>query len=332
MTILTCCISGLPIAVQHLRLKIPATIGYYHPIFAVPRSTLLDLYTSHIKGELTDTDSYLLFLALLHSSNHIDWQAPASLIPTNHLTNILIENNIAQLVSVLERTDTITAHDFAQPTYVVRSDSTLLQSIPNWIKAWDENINTFLHFRNDMIAYEKIAEVANKLSVAILSAEPLANYTNLVAEWAAKAGNFPHEKDIEYKRVIRSCFNSTSMFNTPLVLIKEIRNYCEENIEAGSIHFHALMKVLNAGVKNHIDYLGATYSISDYVILADSDSSSQNTPEQLAANATRQATISAQLADIRAGASKELPVASNYSSNLEFLKAKLAYRLAKSGV
>jgi hypothetical protein len=214
----------------------------------------------------------------------------------------------------------------------VRSDSTLLQSIPNWIKAWDANIDTHLHFRNDMIAYEKIAEVANKLSIAILSAEPLPSYTTLVAEWAAKAGNFPHDKEAEYKRIIRSCFSSTIMFNTPLVLIKEIRNYCEENIEVGSIHFHALMKVLNAGVKNHIDYLGATYSISDYVILDSNGAPDNNTatPEELAATATRQAVITKQLSTIRATASTTEPVASQYSSNLEFLKAKLAFRLAKS--
>ena len=40
----------------------------------------------------------------------------------------------------------------------------------------------------------------------------------------------------------------TKMFNTPLVLLKEIKDYCECNIEAGSIHFHTLIQVLQEGI------------------------------------------------------------------------------------
>ena len=48
-----------------------------HPIFLIPQKKLLSYLGKWSSGGLTPTDSYLLFLAILHSSEQIYWRTPA---------------------------------------------------------------------------------------------------------------------------------------------------------------------------------------------------------------------------------------------------------------
>ena len=320
MTTITCAISGIKFTAPYCtNLTIPHTAGYYHPIFAASHTQLDKLYRQHVKQELTANDSYLLFLAIAHSTGLIDWQSPITSDPTDPITIRLISNKISKLISVIAKSASIKHPTFEQPTCRVNPTLCSIQRVADWIDVWQENITDFLAYRQDAAAYERLARVTNVLTLAIKSTQSLPNYTELVANWAAIAGDFPAELKQQYKEVIVSCFDSTKMFNTPISLIKEVKDYCECNIEVGSIHFHELSKALNKAVSSHIDYLGMTYKLSDYALLSDRDT---------ATNSASTLKTDSELAVITDHAPTSEPRECDYPSKLAYLKAKMAYRVA----
>ena len=321
MSNITCAISGIKFTCSGLdNISIPHTAGYFHPVFALEHKQLHSLYSAHSAGKLTAKDSYLLFMALVHSSGKVHWKHPASLDPSSPKTIALIENNISQMLSVLAQTDSIRHPSFKQPEFKVTYENCQLIQIGNWIEAWQENIEDFKYGQADLKQMQDLQVVENELSKLILSGESPERYAHIVAKWASQAAEFPPHLDELYQRTIRSCFNITKMFNTPLTLLKEIKDYCECNIEAGSIHFHSLSGVLKEGIKRNTDYLGGSSLALGYTLLPTED----QTPQGKQAELKNQAEVAA----LAAKAPSKKPVRTDYITSLDFLKAELAYRVA----
>ena len=300
------------------------TEGYFHPIFALPQRSLYTLYQKHCKGQLLPVDSYLLFMAFLHSSNKIKWDHPVTVNPNDTRVKKLVANNIAQLIRVLEKSAIIRHPGFKQPGFKMTYHTADLSYIGNWIKAWEENIEFFNRTRADIRTRQSLMEIESKLSYLILSGEKPEKFANVIANWASEAAVFPPQHDEEWKKVIRSCFNITKMFNTPLSLLKEIKEYCECNIEAGSIHFHTLSEVLKEGISRHVDYLGGSSLALGYTILP-----TLSTGSEIGDRALEQKNR-AELLTIAATAGSSPPVRSDYPTELAFIKARLAYRVAQN--
>ncbi len=323
MAKITCAISGVRFSCSGLdSISIEHTAGYFHPVFALPVKSLYPLYTQHCKGYLSSRDSYLLFLAFIHATEQVKWTHPVALNPSSPKTIALIENNLAQAIRVLEQTAAISHPSFSQPSFKVTYENCQLVQISNWIEAWQENIDDFKHGRADLRQLQDLQAIENKLSRLILSGEKPERFSTTIAAWASQAAEFPPELDELYQRTIRSCFNITKMFNTPLTLLKEIKDYCECNIEAGSIHFHTLSQVLKEGIKRNTDYLGGSSLALGYTLLT----SEAATPEQKERELKNQAEVAA----LAAKAPEVKPVRADYPTSLDFLKAELAYRVAVS--
>lgn len=323
MSRITCSISGLKFTTSYFdSLSLPHTEGYIHPIFAVERQSLYPYYRQHCLGQLSAVDSYLLFLAFLHSSERISWNYPASCNPQHPATRQLIEANLSQLVAVLEKTDLIQHPQFSQPDFKVYYENCTLRQIPNWISAWEDNISYFYSKKADQLDVEALQKLENKLSYHILSGEPPEKFARVIANWGAKAADFPPHVEVLWKETIRSCFSITKMFNTPLPLLKEIKDYIECNIPVGSIHFHAISEVLKEGIARHEDYLGGTSLALGYTLLPTLDAFGR----QVIPSAELKG--SAEVATIAAKASEKYPQRADYPDTLAFIKAKLAFRVA----
>ena len=325
MAKMKCAISGITFSTELFSsLSIPNTDGYIHPIFAVDREKLYPLYTQHCKNELSERESYLLFLAFLHSSRLVEWKAPCSLNPYDKQTTILIESCIQQLISALERTDVIRHPAFTQPTYKVRQDNANLHSVRNYIKSLGQNVDYFYSKRASESEQDEINLVTNKLSYKILSGEHPSKYSAVIADWAAKAADFPPASREHWKKIIRSCFSQTAMFATPLADLKELKDYCECNLEVGSIHFHSLMEVIQAGIHKHVDYLGGSSLALGYTLLDVTPHAEQGGHAFLQAEKKNKDA----LAKVISNAPTSYPKKEDYASSVDFLRAKLAYRAA----
>ena len=323
MARITCAISGIRFQCSFLdNVSIPHKEGYFHPTFALPHEILHKLYDKHCNGDLNHTDSYLLFIAFLHSSNKIIWEHPANLNPNDSSTRQLVENNITQLIKVLAKSEMIKHPSFEQPKFKVTYETSLLHQIPNWIEAWEDNI-AFFHRNSASIRQQQtLMEIENKFSYHINSGNSPDKYTHIIANWACEAASFPPLRAESFKKIIRSCFNINAMFNTDLDLIKEVKDYCECNIDAGSVHFHILSEVFNAGIARHKDYLGISSIGRGYDILP--------SPHSTVANKEKEKEIKSQLHDMATTANENEPVSKDYPDSISFLKAQLAFRLAKN--
>lgn len=341
MAYVTCAISGVLFEVSHFSsLRLPASEGFPHPIFAANMRYLQSLYIQHTKGNLTATDSYLLFMAYLHSSNKIEWQHPSVLSPNDDKTIKMVENNLAQLIKVLEKSANIFHPRFKQPSFKVTEGNCNLIQIPNWIKAWEQNITDFYMGRASDEERDAIIKIENKFTTLILSGEQPHKYASTIADWADKAAEFPKDKSALYKETIRNCFNKVKMFNTPLPLLKDIKAFCEENIELGSIHYSALMDTLNEGIYQHINYLGGTSLALGYTILPTLDSLGapdgklvplhSKQAAEIAETRTKVKASEEQLKTIILNAPLTPPQRAEYTNPTDFIRAKLAYRTARN--
>jgi len=308
MATIKCAISGLDIKVSHGPFILDAKEGYYHPIFALPYKRLYGLYSKHIAGELTETDSYLLFLAFLHSTDQIEWNHPATRNPRDKTTIALVENNMQRLIQTIEKTNIIRHPSFKQPSFAVYKDNSSLLQIPRWIDAWNNNLNEFYLGEIAARDRENLVKVENKLQWWIKSQYTPERYIAYIARWASLAGEFPDSKKEAYMKTIRLSFSESKTFYNDIPALKEVLTYCENNIEQGSIYSYSLFSTLRTAIAKRSDFLGLT---NGYTLL----------PVDTTKN-------DIEVEVIKSKATLEPPVRTDYSSDIEFTKAKLRYRVA----
>ena len=323
MANITCAISGLRFKIAGLEgISIPASTGYYHPVFTLSHKKLYALYYQHTRNKLTPVDSYLLFCAFLQATGQVEWNSPATCNPSEMRTTKLVQNNLAQLILVYQKTSIIKHPSFKQPNFVVSYDNGKLDQVHNWIAAWQQNLVDFNVSRATYAQQRDLYKIESLLDEKLSQGIPPDQLPAIVASWASQAAEFPYDKDESYQQVIRSCFNSAKMFKTPLNLIREVQQYCYANIEPDSIHFFTLSETLKKGAALHLDYLGGSNLALGYTML-DIDSI-QLTSEQK----TGELKTAAALTTIVNNAPTEPPVAIDYPNKLDFLKARLAYKVA----
>tara|TARA_R110000772_G_scaffold71825_2_gene157181 strand:+ start:217 stop:1227 length:1011 start_codon:yes stop_codon:yes gene_type:complete len=329
MTTISCAISGLTFNCSGIdNLHIPISAGYFHPLFAASSQDRQALYSRHCKGMLSPTDSYLLFLAILHASGNVEWHSHVKLNPLAQDTIVLVETNIAKLIHAIEQSAAILHPQFYQPSFRVTEHNCDLSSISAYIEELESNVADFRFGYASQKEADALQILENRLTALVLEGTHPDKCATIIAEWANKVAQFPEDKAELYIRTIKACFSPTKMFNTPASLLHEIKAYCELNIEAGSIHFHALEEVLEKGIANHLDYLGVGLAgTGGLETLPIEHKTTATISTRLPPVTTKN---QAAIAAVIAKAPKTLPQPADYSSNLEFLQAKLAYRAARA--
>ena len=313
MAIVLCSISGLELKIPHVPMHLKLKHGFTHPIFYLEQKHLWNYYKRHCSAELTQEESYLVFLALLNSTGSIKWRYPCMLATDLPRASQVVDKNISQLVRAISLTNQITIPSFKQPSFAVTLDTCMLPNVQHWIGAWFDNINKFRLGLHAERLHQSLVRTENMLSKMIFSGIPQEKYAGLVGAWAAKVAEFPEAKLDRWRQVISWCFDDVKMFKTSLAELKEIKEYCEMNIPSGSVHTYRLYKQLNEGIRRHSDYLGMDPRVLGYTILNSSAEKNELALSAIAAKAT-----------------DKQPMRHEYASGFEYIKAKLAYDLAQS--
>jgi hypothetical protein len=269
MAKILCKYSGILFNCEHMPLGL-ASNEYYHPLFAVPKKRLLALAGEWSANRLSHTESYLLYLSLLNSTNLLVWKAPARFTPN---TLSIISQNMESLLQIIGKIDIINHPAFALPRISITYDTGTLDNSFYWIQSWLHGYNEFM---SDQVEVRKREELKHRVErreqsltklirTAFLNPQTLAN--NL-AIWAADAGSFPSNNTLHpltqtqigldeyWKELIRACVREEAIWRYPRKDIEELIEHCEENIEHGSIHAHSLMSLLRTGLKKRDNYAG----------------------------------------------------------------------------
>lgn len=318
-----CALSGLECEVSYLPLNLHSR-EYAHPVFFLPQKKLLGLYSKYQTQDLGDVESYLLYLALLNSTELVEFRVPAQFTKE---TPKIVASNMEFLCSTVFKMNAVYNPAVQFPRFVISPETKTLDNSRYWVKAWQENYEDFLSGNRKRIEFEDILKIETKLHRLIL--DPNTNpsrYAHVLSTWAAKAGDFPTdsrktefgqmETSDYWQLIIAKCVNQKAIFDVPSQDINELVTYCEENIEHGSIYAHSLMTLLREGKKKQIDYLG----------LGDID-----IPE-VSYQILEGENPSTELANILAivnSAPKEAPKRTEYPSEFLYQRAKIKYDMAQ---
>lgn len=301
-----------------------------HPVFSLSQKKLLSYAGKWTNGGLTQIDSYLLFLALLDSTERVQWRTPAARVP--EITDAIVAQNMDSLILTVCKLNAVPIHADIFPHFVIGPETKFLRNVNHWIEAWMEAHKEYQNaFRKS-----NIAETVSRRELALerMLKNPhrsIASYANQIAEWAAVAGTFPtfivtpenpnssittpiscaeFWKDI----IIKCCTYKNLPPKVAMYDLQDLIRHCEENIPPGSIYSHALFKVLRDTVKLKNNYLGT------------GDEPRRKTYEFLEESKdVEDINIKAMIAS----APIEEPKIEQFGSKFEFMKAKMRWQMAK---
>lgn len=260
-----CSISGVEFDVSHF----PGTFysrEISHPIFLLPQKRLLSYTGKWASGSLTSTDSYLLFLALLNSSEQIEFRVP---VFRNEQTDRIIALNMEPLVRTVIKLNTVRNPAVTFPRFVVTPETRFLTNVHHWIECWNDSYQSFLDgYRS---AHESRKLITREAALQRLIRNPhkdVREYANQIAEWAEVAGEFPHfltqspwnslsiPVSEYWKAIIVRSAKEEYLHQVSSKDLAELIEHCEDKIPVGSIYSHMLFKVLRRAQEKQKNFLG----------------------------------------------------------------------------
>lgn len=331
MARILCSLSGIEYNCEHMQVYLTSRESH-HPIFDIPTKRLLEICPRWIQGELSDTENYLLYLALFNSTGLMDFRVPATRTGD---TASIIAQNMAPLASIVERIYTSGSTKVSEilhlPQLVISPDTKDLESSPDWIQMWNNCYKDYQDNYATSTALEKLNRQETILERYIRDhTKDISTYASRIANWAADAAKFydenymianehnkPELLSSYWKRIIIACAKTESIWNIPISDINELIDHCEESIYHGSIYAHTLMSLLRAGAERKKNFLD----------IGDIDIGQHGTSFRiLDADASVEDANKLALID---SAPSEIPIEKNYPNKLAYIKAKLNYQMAQ---
>lgn len=250
----TCALSGLNFNCEYFSFDL-TELTSYHPIFDIPQKQLLKIaLTKWVKGDsMSEKDSYLLFLALLNSTKHIEFRVP---VKFGEKTTQLVASNMEKLIYVIGAINSVASPAVTFPKFAVTKDSESLANISHWLAAWEEIFKEFKTRAASNRERKKLADREAALTKIMRSSKNEIGYASKLADWAQDAASFPKHTSEYWKKIIRKCVNAESIFSIPEKDLKDLISWCEENLEHGSIFAHSLMELLRKGAARQANFLG----------------------------------------------------------------------------
>lgn len=319
-----CSLSGIEFSCEHFPAYLTSR-EVHHPIFSLPQKKLLSFLGKWSDGELTPTDSYLLFLAILNSSSLVEFRVPAAISPE---TESIVAQNMEHLAKTVSKLNAVTNPNVVFPRYVISPDTKFLGNVKHWIENWKDSYQDFCDGYAREYDARKLITRESALERLIKNPHlPVSAYAAKIAEWAAVAGQFPQYLTVSpftnlkvtmatyWKEIIVKCSREESIFAVPQIDIQDLLEHCEQNISIGTIYSNALFSVLRKALERQKNFLGLgdmDLSRGKYQILSTDDT-----------------TETANLKALIDSAPAEEPKPEQYPNKIAFLKAKLRFQMAK---
>ena len=305
-----CAKTGLELTVTHF----PYSFNkgqISHPIFSLGTRELIALTPLWTGRKLTTIESSLMFLALLNSTGLVEFRTYARPAPE------VVENNMESLLRITTWIYNVKHPALLMAKFAITQDTATLSNISHWMDIWfrcrkefEDGYKEYQTARTKLIkesALEKLIKTPNKTPE---------NYANSLADWAALAGNFPvsmitvNNKAVSikdyWKSIIKLCGTKGNVWRIDTNDIQELLEHCEDRIDAGNIYANALFRLLRNALKRQ----------DGFMMMVDNDNELER----------------ANIAAVVATAPTSLPIASDYATHIDYLRAKNAYNLAQSSM
>lgn len=327
MAKILCAYSGISFKTEHFSSLHLESRECYHPIFALPPKKLVIYYQKWVASELDSTESYLLFLALLASTELVEFRVP---VKKTEETASLVANHMPALFQAVTKLAGIKHPRFSVPSIAITPETCTLSNIKYWIQTWNTCYVDFLSGLGREELRSKLARREAGLEKLIKSPQiKPEKYAGLLAAWAAEAAAFPEFTVLDssnnectlsayWQDIIVRCYRTENILSIPAKDLKELTEHCEEHIEAtGSLFSYHLFAALEEGKSRQTNFFG----LGDMMALT-----ADNPGFRVLDSKT--SVEDANIAVLIDSAPISKPERSHYASDFQYLKAKSKWELA----
>lgn len=340
-----CCYSGLEVKTNHFPMYLSSREPHLcsHPIFHASQKSLLSYARKWSARELTPTDSYLLFIALLRSTELVYFRAPAKYIPRELIeseygsysslgTDSIVATNMEALMVAICRINSLSSTRVKFPEVIISAETNILWNVKHWIDSW---VEVWKDYHEGVSRQEHIARISEReIALHRMIKSPhrkIESYSKDLAEWADEAGSFPtflittpDDRKIPYNEYYIELIQLCAAREFSKVNRRDLEELIEtihERIEAGSIQFHLLMEILK-GAKGYLMALMVEDSKKSVVY--------KLRPQDTWKFADDSDELSEHETKLIEETSEEAPVASNFAKKIDYIKAKIKFEAAQA--
>lgn len=288
-------------------------LTYIHPIFAADSRWLLSRMGSWAAQKFTEEESKLLFLALLHATELVEFRSTANPEVSTVAMNMEPLARIYSWMLGLSRPQLI------MPKFVIQHDNRQLKNVKHWIETWFGARKDYEDGYAKFLRDQKLIGKEEALERLIKNAQKTTDdYAGLLCTWALQATDSPKALH-EYWREL-FCLKGLKVYSARTVDLQELVDHMEEHLEHGSIFAAATLKHLRTLLRKNQAGLNYGLGISDED-LAEIDSS----PFTIVEGGVEEHNMQV----IAASAPTEEPLKKDFSSLVAYLRAKAAWELGQ---
>lgn len=220
-----------------------------HPLFSLPSSSLLSRAGDWGQGKLSPEECRILFIALLHSTDHLDFHTAA--LPTNQT----IQYHMQKVFHTVGWYHTLDMKNMILPKYAVNHATRDLKNIGLWLDSWneikDDWINGQTKSAQSRRKLERLAIREESLSRLIKSySKKSEDYAWRLAAWALDASDDPEEhpisKDLKEYWTTLFKLRGNSIYLASTNDLDEMVEHMEKYLPHGDIFSHAVLKHVRA--------------------------------------------------------------------------------------
>lgn len=233
-----------------------------HPLFSLTTAGLLTYAKDWAADKLSETESRVLFLALLASgtteTDEYDFRGvkkktvvPLIVFRTSAIpSHEIVQANMERLMTAMVWIDNISSALLKLPRFAIDHDNRDLKTIPNWLKCWEEERKAFYDNHKSRAMAEKLSSLEEQLMKLIRSEHrKTESYAGTLAKWALDASGFPDKTklDKETRALWTKVFKlkGFDIFTADKDTIEDVLNWMTLNLTHGSTMAHETMKHLH---------------------------------------------------------------------------------------
>lgn len=313
---LYCQYSGINFTLPHLKTARVSTLTV-HPVFHMNRAQLYHLYDDWQEGLIDHpNDRRLLFLAILNSTNLIEWHATAN--PSDDIVNAQLPN----LYYTCKWVTSVTLPSMKLPRFAITRDTRNLINIGEWLKVWEQIRIDFEAGYRTRAKHEKQREREILLERLIKGNDDTARYVGLLAQWAFDAGNVPEVIRPYWRQML--CTKGVGILSLNETDMEELVEHFEETLaDHGSIYSYTFLTYIRWMQKQIVTGIGFNVKDSrdlvDVIIRAEYNIMDADDNSTITERANIQKLINS--------APSTKPVESDYPTKVAFLRANISWKL-----